>query len=147
MASPVEDLFREIFGQLPNKGGEAYERLAGIALHLIAGGSVVHDDKLRGQFSQTLYQIDAHHRAEDDTSRMAEAKDYSDAEKKVGRPDLQKLGGALPDLPTIDTGAYFSATGYTKPAKEYADAATKSSANQSGFMSCGQLLRKIMRES
>ena len=98
MASPVEDLYREVFGLLPKKSGEAYERLAAIALHLIAGGSVVHDDKLRGQFSQTLYQIDAHHRGGDGTSRMAEAKDYSEAERKVGRPDLQKLGGALPDL-------------------------------------------------
>jgi hypothetical protein len=125
MASPVEDLYREVFGLLPKKSGEAYERLAAIALHLIAGGSVVHDDKLRGQFSQTLYQIDAHHRGGDGTSRMAEAKDYSEAERKVGRPDLQKLGGALPDLATIDAGAFFSATGYTRPAKKYADTASQ----------------------
>jgi hypothetical protein len=56
---------------------------------------------------------------------MGEAKDYSEDGKKVGRGDLQKLGGALPDLGLIDTGKFFSATGYTGPAIRYAKAAPK----------------------
>jgi len=42
--------------------------------------------------------------------------------EKVGRSDLQKLGGALRDLP-VEQGLFFSATDYTRPAKQYAQAA------------------------
>lgn len=97
---------------------------ASIAAFIINGGEVKHDDKLRGQFSETLYQIDVH-QIIDGTSTMGEAKDYSDRNSKVGRGDLQKLGGALPDLKEVDSGMFFSATGYTKPAKRYAEASEK----------------------
>lgn len=55
---------------------------------------------------------------------MAEAKDYSARDGKVGRGDLQKLGGALPDIADVGSGAFFSATGYTGPARKYAEQAS-----------------------
>jgi len=119
MASPIDKVFEAIFGGIPTKAGTAFEKLASIASHIIGGGDVKHDDKLRGEFSKTLYQLDVHHLT-DDAATMGEAKDYTIRNSKVGRPDLQKLGGALPDLKDIDAGSFFSATGYTKPAKQYA---------------------------
>ena len=122
MASPIDEIFKAIFGGIPNKAGTAFEQLAAIAAHIIGGGNVKHDDKLRGEFSKTLYQLDVHH-VTCNSATMGEAKDYTIRNSKVGRPDLQKLGGALPDLKNIDAGAFFSATGYTKPAKQYAEQA------------------------
>lgn len=120
MSSPIDKIFEDIFGYKPQKDGTAFEQLSAIAMHILDGGDVIHDDKLRGDFSDTLYQIDVHHKSQD-TASMGEAKDYTKKQGKVGRGDLQKLGGALPDLKNIDEGAFFSATGYTKPAIKYAD--------------------------
>ncbi len=122
MTSPIDKLFEEIFGHSPTKSGTAFEMLAAIVTHIINGGDVKHDDKLRGQFSKTLYQLDVHQKV-DNVSVMGEVKDYTFRNGKVGRGDLQKLGGALPDLKDIDYGAFFSATGYTKPAIKYANEA------------------------
>ena len=86
---------------------------------LLKGKSqVFHDKKIRGQFSQSLYQIDVLAQDQDSTV-MGEAKDYTERDAKVGRDDLQKLGGALGDL-SVSKGAFFSATDYTKPARLYA---------------------------
>ena len=120
MTSPIDKLFGEIFGNSTSKSGTAFEMLAAIVTHMFSGGDVKHDDKLRGQFSKTLYQLDVHQKT-DSSSVMGEAKDYTYRNGKVGRGDLQKLGGALPDLKDIDQGTFFSATGYTKPAKKYAN--------------------------
>ena len=122
MLSPIDKIFAEIFGDLPSKSGTAFERLAAIATHIVSGGEVKHDDKVRGEFSKTLYQLDVHHKG-DGLAVMGEAKDYSIRAGKVGRGDLQKLGGALPDLATIDAGSFYSATGFTKPAQKYAEQA------------------------
>jgi len=124
MASPIDKIFSEIFGYAPPKAGTAFERLAAIASYMLNDGEVVHDDKIRGSFSKSLYQLDVHHKAAN-ANTMGEAKDYSIRNEKVGRGDLQKLGGALPDLIEIDSGTFFSATGYTKPAKKYAESAEK----------------------
>jgi hypothetical protein len=84
MTSPIDKLFREMFGDLPSKPGAAYERLAAIALHVLEEGKVKHDVRLKGQFSNTSYQLDAHHEsAKDGTATMAEAKDYSEQGDKV----------------------------------------------------------------
>jgi hypothetical protein len=121
VASPIEKIFKDIFGYLPKKQGVAYERLTAIASYLLEAGNVHHDVHIRGQFSDTLYQLDVHHtKATGETASMGEAKDYTKKGQKVGRGDLQKLAGALPDLDSIDSGMFFSATGYTKPARKYA---------------------------
>lgn len=122
MPSPIDKIYEEIFGSLPDKAGTAFERLSSIASYLLNEGDVTHDDKLHGQFSKTLYQLDTHDKSESGAI-MGEAKDYSLQGKKVGRGDLQKLGGALPDLKKIDSDAFFSATEYTGPAKQYAESA------------------------
>ncbi|WP_151201449.1 hypothetical protein [Pseudoalteromonas piscicida] len=70
--------------------------------------------------SDTLYQMDVYSGSGAEAS-MGEAKDYTVQGKKVGRGDLQKLGGALPDIKEINSGKFFSATGYTLPARKYAD--------------------------
>lgn len=119
--SPIDELFQEVFGELPTKAGSAYEMLACIAEHLMNQGEVTHDDKIRGAFSESLYQIDVLSDDGNDKA-MGEAKDYTIQNKKVGRGDMQKLGGALPDLPVVTKGKFFSATGYTGPAKKYAEA-------------------------
>ncbi|HEX5670019.1 MAG TPA: restriction endonuclease [Sulfuricurvum sp.] len=122
MSSPIDEIFEQIFGHAPKKSGTAFEQIAAIASHFISEGEVIHDDKIRGEFSKTLYQIDIHHKT-NNSSFMGEVKDYTLRNGKVGRGDLQKLAGALPDLKNIDAGTFFSATGYTKPAKKYAEEA------------------------
>ena len=82
---------------------------------------VFNDQNLKGQFSQTFYQIDTLLRKAKGTI-MGEAKDYTGRNAKVGRPDLQKLSDALCDL-EVTGGLFFSATDYTEPAKKYANAA------------------------
>jgi hypothetical protein len=124
MTSPIEDIFEKIFGYVPPKRGTAFERLAAIASYMLEKkGQVEHDARVRGKFSETLYQIDVLHSAEGGT-KMGEAKDYSEQHEKVGRGDLQKLSGALPDLDSINEGIFFSATGFTGPAKKYAAVAS-----------------------
>jgi len=117
--SPIDQLFEQIFGEKPSKAGTAYEMLACIAEHVVTGDSVSHDTKVRGAFSKTLYQIDVLSGQEHSLS-MGEVKDYTIQGKKVGRGDLQKLGGALPDLANVNSGRFYSATGYTAPAIKYA---------------------------
>jgi Restriction endonuclease len=119
--SPIDKLFLEIFGYKPKKDGTAYEMLACIAEKILFEGRIVHDRKIRGQFSKTLYQIDVLSENQSDVS-MGEAKDYTIQGKPVGRGDLQKLGGALPDIDKVSKGRFYSATGYTEPAKKYAKA-------------------------
>jgi hypothetical protein len=125
MPSPIEEIYLSIYGNLPKKSGTAFERLASIATFVLHGGEVIHDARLRGQFSNTLYQVDIHHVEENsDEVTMGEAKDYSLQAAKVGRGDLQKLVGAISDLAEVNDGAFFSATGYSKPAIKYAQAAS-----------------------
>lgn len=122
MRSPIDEIYESIFGEIPKKSGSAFERLSAIAMHVLNEGEVTHDKNLRGVYSGTNYQLDVHHlSATDNTVKMGEAKDYSIKQKPVGRGDLQKLGGALPDLEQVSEGAFFSATGYTGPARKYAE--------------------------
>lgn len=139
MPSPIDDLYEKIFGAAPNKAGTAFERLAAIATVVTeANGDVIHDAALRGAFSGSRYQIDVLHQSPDAKS-MGEAKDYTDRGGKVGRPDLQKLAGALLDLPDVEKGVFWSATGYTKPAQQYAEAASS--------MAGKEILLRGLRES
>lgn len=124
MPSPIDELYRQLFGKIPQKDGEAYERIAAAVCKLFTEDlEVFHDQRLRGMISKSLYQIDVLVQA-GETSSFGEAKDYSDSNRKVGRPDLQKLGGALPDV-NVEAGVFFSATDYTKPARQYANSATE----------------------
>lgn len=120
MESPIDSLFSDLFGSLPKKKGAAYEMLSAAVCKIMADNNVTifHDEKMRGVFSKTLYQIDILLEKESETI-FGEAKDYTERNAKVGRGDMQKLGGALRDL-DIDAGIFFSATDYTKPAKNYA---------------------------
>lgn len=117
--SPIDDLFFQIFGYHPSKSGKSYEMLAAAATKLLfPERAVKHDVNLQGLLSETLYQLDVMvNRGE--VSQFGEAKDYTERNAKVGRPDLQKLGGALPDLP-VDGAIFYSATDFTTPAKAYA---------------------------
>lgn len=122
MPTVFDDLYTSLFGGKCTKEGQAFERIAAAVAKLISPDSdVAHDEKLRGQISQTLYQVDV---LETTASQSAfgEAKDYTVQGKKVGRGDLQKLGGALPDV-GVQKGVFYSATDYTAPAKKYAQAA------------------------
>lgn len=123
MASPIDELYKMVFGSAPIKAGTAFERLAAIATYVTEeDGDVTHDAALTGAYSGSRYQIDVLHQSTAEKT-MAEAKDYSDRGGKVGRPDLQKLAGALIDLPDVTKGVFWSATDYTKPARQYAQAA------------------------
>jgi len=119
MPSPIDSLYQEIFGDMPTKAGVAFERLAAAAVIISQPGcDAIHDTRIRGIFSDTLHQIDV---LAAKGTVAGEAKDYTDRGDKVGLADLQKLGGALVDLP-VTKGAFFSATDYTKPARKYAKA-------------------------
>ena len=114
MSSSIDILFEQLFGYKPKKSGEAYEIISAAVMKLFNKNcKVSHDEELRGTFSNTLYQIDVllEHQSK---KEMGEAKDYTVQGKKVGREDLQKLGGALVDLDEVSGGIFFSATDYTK---------------------------------
>lgn len=125
MPTLFDQLYERLFGQACTREGEAFERLSAAVTYLLFPDSdVAHNQKWRGELSKSLYQVDVL-RKEAGQSVFGEAKDYSERGKsggKVGRGDLQKLGGALPDV-AADRGVFFSATGYTREAKRYANAA------------------------
>ena len=121
MGSPIEDLFEEIYGFRPNKKGAAYEMLSAVVCKLLAEhADIFHDQRVQALFSRGFYQADVWQQSDDGTY-LAETKDYSELNRPVGRPDLTSLGGKLNDL-AITSGLFFSATGYTLPAKDYAAA-------------------------
>ncbi|MCH8622829.1 restriction endonuclease [Undibacterium sp. TS12] len=125
MPTKFDELYQKLFNSTCTKEGAAFERLAAAITSIVfPDADVAHDQKLRGQFSKSLYQIDVL-RQESGEKIFGEAKDYTErgeAGGKVGRPDLQKLGGALPDI-GAQRGVFYSATDYTREAKKYADAA------------------------
>ncbi|MFC5454507.1 restriction endonuclease [Prosthecobacter fluviatilis] len=119
MSSPIDDLFFDLYGSKPSKDGQAYERLVAAVFKLLEPDKQVeHDRQIRGEVSGTKYQVDVLQK-DDDKKLMGEAKDYTERNTKVGRGDVQKLAGALPDL-KIQSAALASATGFTKPAAKYA---------------------------
>lgn len=125
MPSPIDDLYKKMFGYLPKKAGAALERFAAIVSKMKNGaGDITHDTTLIGTHSGTPFQIDVLHRTGNFLS-MGEAKDYSLGGEKVGRADIQKLVGALQDLADVNQGVFWSATPYTKPAQKYANASLK----------------------
>jgi hypothetical protein len=124
MSSPIDDLYERIYGSRPRKAGTAYEMLAAAVCKLFAeADEIFHDNRMRGEISGTLYQVDVLLQKGKE-KYFGEAKDYTKQKKsprtrKVGRGDLQKLVGALSDL-SVKGAFFFSATGYTGPAKKYA---------------------------
>lgn len=107
MSSPIDLLFEDMFGNKPNKDGTAYEILSAAVMKLLEENALVkHDEKLKGTFSNTFYQLDVLIQQEA-RKEMGEAKDYTKKGSKVGRPDLQKLAGALIDLSEVDGGVFF----------------------------------------
>lgn len=118
--SPIDDLFKRLMGYYPKKAGTAYEIISTVILGLIEDKDVKHNQYLKGQ-SDTVYQLDGLI----DDRIMIESKDYTLRDKEVGRGDLQKLEGALTDLPNIQKGYFTSATDYTEPARKYAESSSK----------------------
>lgn len=116
--SPIDILFHELFGYYPNKSGQAYEIISAAAIKIITDKDVKFDQFVKGEYSNTTYQLDGEIISSDE-KEMLEAKDYTIDNRKVGRGDLQKLSGALSDL-KIDKGLFASATDFTKPAEKYA---------------------------
>jgi len=126
--SPIDELFYELYGYYPPKAGQAYEMIVSAAFKLLLDKDVEYDQRLRGDYSETIYQLDG--LVKDDTNqKMVEAKDYTVDNRKVGRGDLQKLQGALTDL-SVNSGVFASATGFTKPASKYADSSEKNPMNK-----------------
>lgn len=119
MKSPIDELFFELYGYYPNKAGQSFEMIVAAAFKLLLDKDVDYDQRIRGDYSKTVYQLDGLITDSSDKS-MVEAKDYTIDERKVGRSDIQKLQGALTDLP-VAKGIFASATDYTKPAKKYAE--------------------------
>jgi len=119
--SPIDELFFELYGFYPRKAGTAYELLVAAALKIVTGDNIKYNQHLKGTYSDTDYQIDGFN---ENKSQVVEAKDYTIRGKKVGRPDLQKLQGALTDL-DVKGGIFASATEYTRPAKKYSKSTSK----------------------
>lgn len=120
--SPIDELFFELYGYYPNKSGQAFEMIVSAAFKLLLDKDINYDQRLRGDYSDTVYQLDGIVN-DADSKKMIEAKDYTLDDKKVGRGDIQKLQGALSDLP-VNTGLFASATDYTKPAIKYAESSS-----------------------
>lgn len=118
--SPIDELFNELYGYYPNKSGQSFEMIVAAAFKLLMQTDIGYDQRIRGDFSETVYQLDGLI----ESKSMIEAKDFTIHDKKVGRDDIQKLQGALTDLP-IEKGIFASATDYTKPAQKYADSSLK----------------------
>ncbi len=90
--STIDDLFFGIFGFYPSKAGQAYEMLVSAVLKLVLNKDIEYNQFERGIYSETVYQLDGLIRGD---NYPIEAKDYTLRDSKVGRPDLQKLEGAL----------------------------------------------------
>lgn len=120
--SPIDELFFELYGYYPNKAGQSFEMIVAAAFKLLLDKDIDYDKRERGEYSETVYQLDGVVNDNSEKS-MIEAKDYTLDERKVGRGDIQKLQGALSDLP-VDKGIFASATDYTKPAIKYADSSS-----------------------
>jgi hypothetical protein len=121
--SPIDELFFELYGYYPNKSGQSFEMIVAAALKLLYNKDISYDQRIRGDFSETVYQLDGV--VNDDSNKsMIEAKDYTIDDQKVGRGDMQKLQGALTDL-SVDKGIFASATDFTKPAKKYAESSSE----------------------
>lgn len=121
--SPIDQLFFELYGYYPNKSGQSFEMIVAAALKLLLHKDIDYDQRVRSDFSDTVYQLDGLLKDEDRKS-MIETKDYTIDRKKVGRGDIQKLQGALTDL-SVDHGIFVSATDYTQPAKKYAESSSE----------------------
>jgi hypothetical protein len=117
--SPLDELYYEIYGEYPPKSGQAYERLVAAAFKVLLGFDVAYDQRKRGLYSDTVYQLDSMLQKDGEES-MVEVKDYTIDKRPVGRDDLQKMQGALTDL-AVTKGLFASATNYTGPAKKYAE--------------------------
>lgn len=117
--SPVDELFKQLYGFVPNKAGAAYEMLSTLSYAIVKDVHVQHNQNIKSNFCDTDYQIDGLVNNEDGSKVMIEAKDYTIRKEKVGRGDLQKMQGALTDL-TFECGKFTSATDYSKDAIEYA---------------------------
>lgn len=114
--SEIDELFYRLMGYYPNKAGEAYEIISAAALAIVKKQEAEHNRFLQGESGGRPYQIDGLLNG----NIMVESKDYTIEDKKVGRPDLQKLEGALTDLPNIEEGYFTSATEYSRDAIKYA---------------------------
>jgi hypothetical protein len=114
--SEMDKLFYLLYGYYPTKAGRAYEMITSATLKILNKGTkVLYDQNIEGIYSKQSYQIDGV------LGKTAiEAKDHTLKKKKVGRPEVQVLGGGLPDLP-LQNGIFASATGYTNNAKKYTE--------------------------
>jgi Restriction endonuclease len=120
--SPLDEVFKELYGFYPDKAGQAFEMMVAAAFKLLWGLDISYNDFVQGQYSGTTYQLDGTIQNGDSKS-MIEAKDYSLDGRKVGRGDVQKMQGALSDL-IHSQGIFASSTDYTGPAIKYADSST-----------------------
>lgn len=120
--SPIDELFYNLMGYYPKKEGTAYEIISTAVLSFIENKDATHNQFLIGE-SKSQYQLDG--LIGGDT--IIEAKDYTKRNEKVGRDDLQKMQGALTDLPQIKKGYFTSATKYTEPAQKYAKGSSTNS--------------------
>lgn len=115
--SEIDELFFRLMGYYPTKAGQAYEMISAAALGIVKAQIAEHNKFMKGESGGRPYQLDGILNG----NIMVESKDYTLDDKKVGRPDLQKLQGALTDLPQIKEGIFTSATNYSKDAIKYAE--------------------------
>lgn len=101
----------------PAKAGQAYEIISAAALGMVKSQIAEHNRYVKGESGGRPYQLDGLLGGD----AMVESKDYTIDNRKVGRPDLQKMQGALTDLEDIKEGYFTSATNYTKDAIKYAE--------------------------
>ncbi len=118
--SKIDNIFFGLFGYYPSKEGKSYEMLVGAVLKIIYNKKIILDEFKIGNYDYNKYQIDASI-YDLSTSIMVEAKDYSNANKKVSRPDIDKIAGSLLEL-DFNEGFFFSATDFTKDAKRKVNA-------------------------
>jgi hypothetical protein len=112
----VDELFYELYGYYPNKEGQSYELLVGAVLKILYGQKIIHDESIKGNYDSNSYQIDlSFYSYEAGDNIMVEAKDYSKRNRKVTRPDLDKIVGSIIEL-NFREGYFFSSTGFTKDA-------------------------------
>ena len=113
----MDDFFEEVYGFKPKKRGAGYELLVGAVLKILnQDASVSNNVFVQSIYSEDKYQVDNLIEKVIE-SAFVEVKDYS---KKIGRPDVSKLSGALLHLP-LDKGIIATAQGFTKNAKQYAE--------------------------
>lgn len=116
--TPSDKLFYKLMGFYPTKAGTAFELIStAVTMIMQTYKTAKHNLIIEGN-SSASHQIDGIV-----DSVAIEAKDHSAGKKitKVSIGEVMKHEAAICDIKEVSSGMFFSSSGFSQPAKQYAD--------------------------